>query len=299
MQSMVVEVHDLKFHILHWPSKVATRQALCLHGLGYNAQFWRLVGPALAKAGIEVFALDARGHGLSDKPETGYDIATHSQDILSIARHLALKRPIMIGHSWGGVQALDYCANKTDHDPQPGGLVLIDGGFGQFDQIPGATWELVRDALSPPDWEGKTLADLQARLDKPDRRWNPQGEARQAFLANFAVHPDQTISPHLSLSRYQELLKDIWRYPTFSHFEQVDCPVLAIAVRSEPPVSIFDQAHQFFNQLGLQEAEKALEDVQIHWIETGVHEVPLHQPDLLVEYIFQFVRGLNETPVDE
>lgn len=291
MQSFYIEARNLKFHILHWSPKVASYQALCLHGLGYNAQFWRLVGPILASAGIEVFALDARGHGLSDKPETGYNIATNTEDILAIARMLKLERPILIGHSWGGTQALEYCVSRGEDDPQPGGLVMIDGGFGQFDQIPGATWELVRNALSPPDWEGKSLSELHARLDKPERRWNPQGDARQAFLANFAIHPDETISPHLSLEHYQELLSDIWQYPTFSHFEQVDCPVMIVAVRLEPPLDLFDQAHQFFNQRGVQEAEKAFDGAQIHWIDNGVHEVPLHQPVLLAKLIAQFVRN--------
>lgn len=293
MQSIYVKVHNLKFHILHWQPDAVESQALCLHGLGYNAQFWRLVAPILARAGIEVFALDARGHGLSDKPESGYDISTNTQDILAIAGQLKLKHPILVGHSWGGVQALDYCVSKTERDPQPQGLVLIEGGFGQFDQIPGATWELVRDALSPPDWEGKTLAELQARLDKPERRWNPQGEARQAFLADFTIHADNTISPHLSLEHYQKLLGHIWQYPTFSHLKQVDCPVLAIPVQLEPPLSLFDQAHQFFNQRGVDEITKALEDVQIHWIENGVHEVLLQQPELLADLIIQYIRSLN------
>lgn len=294
MQSLYLEVRDLKFHILHWQPKVVQAQALCLHGLGYNAQFWRLVAPLLAETGIEVFALDARGHGLSVKPQTGYDIATNTQDILAVARQLALKRPILIGHSWGGVQALDFCVARARQDPQPRALVLIDGGFGQFDQIPGASWDMVCSALSPPDWEGKSLAELQARLDKPDRRWIPQGEARQAFLANFVIHPDQTISPHLSLERYQTLLADIWRYPTFSHFKQIDCPVLALAVRLQPPLSLFDQAHLFFNQRGVQEAEKGLKEVQIRWIENGVHEVPLHRPEQLAELITHFTSSLDD-----
>lgn len=294
MQSMYVEANNLRFHLLHWMTEVVQAQALCLHGLGYNAQFWRLVAPALADAGIEVFAPDARGHGLSGKPNSGYDIETNTQDIRLITRQLRLKRPIVVGHSWGGLQALDYGVAMSKQDPQPRGLVLIDGGFGQFDQIPGATWERVRDALSPPDWEGKSLADLDARLDKNDRRWNPSGEARLAFLANFAIRPGQTISPHLSLDRFQQLLGHIWRYPTFSNFQHVDCPVLIIAVRLKPPLSVFDQAHQFFNQRGIEEAQAALDHLQIHWVENGVHEVPLHQPELLGELITQFVQSLDE-----
>jgi pimeloyl-ACP methyl ester carboxylesterase len=296
MNSIYVQVNDLQFHVLHWAPEETRAQALCLHGLGYNAQFWRLVGPILTNAGVEVFALDARGHGLSDKPGLGYDIKTNTQDIRGIVKWLGMVHLILIGHSWGGVQALDYCVARNEQDPPPLGLVLIDGGFGQFDQIPGATWELVRDALTPPDWEGKKLSELEERLDLPDRRWNPTGEARQAFLANFEIHPDQTISPHLHLDHYQELLSHIWRYPTFSNFEHITCPVMIVAVRLEPPLSLFDQAHQFFNQRGVQEAQKSLDQLQVHWLENGVHEVPLYQPELLGDLITEFVQELDANP---
>ena len=292
MHSEYVKVNELRFHVLHWRPDEVKLQAVCLHGLGYNAQFWRLVGPLLAAEGIEVFAVDARGHGLSDKPDAGYDIETHTQDLLALVRQLGIEHPLLIGHSWGGVQALDYCVARTQEDPAPIGLVLIDGGFGQFDQIPGASWDLVRDALSPPDWEGKPLSEIEARLSKSDRRWRPEGEARQAYLANFSVHSDATVSPHLSLSRFQEMLEHIWSYPTFDQFKYVTCPVMIVAVRLEPPLTMFEQAHQFFNQRGIEEAQKALNPLEIHWIENGVHEVPLHRPVRLSDLIIGFAQDL-------
>jgi pimeloyl-ACP methyl ester carboxylesterase len=295
MYSDFVEANGLKFHALCWRPKIVRAQAICLHGLGYNAQFWRLVGPKLASAGIEVYAPDARGHGLSDKPESGYDINTNTLDLQALVQQLGIQHPLLIGHSWGGVQALDYCIAQAQHSADPIGLVLIDGGFGQFDQIPGATWEQVRDALSPPDWEGKPLSELESRLSKPDRRWRPTGEARQAYLANFSVRSDSTLSPHLSLDRFQELLGHIWRYPTFEKFKFVACPVMIAAVRLEPPLTLFEQAHQFFNQHGIQEAQKVLDPLQVHWIENGVHEVPLHQPEQLSMLITQFVEELSSS----
>jgi pimeloyl-ACP methyl ester carboxylesterase len=293
MYSDYIEANGVRFHVLHWRPAVRKAQAVCLHGLGYNAQFWRLVGPILASEGIEVFAPDARGHGLSDKPEVGYDIDTNTQDLLALTTQIGLEHPLLIGHSWGGVQALDYCAARSESDPDPSGLVLIDGGFGQFDQIPGATWELVRDALSPPDWDGKPLSEVEARLNKPDRRWKPTMEAHQAFMANFLIHSDSTVTPHLPLERFQELLGYVWRYPTFARLEYVSCPVMIAAVQLEPPLTLFDQAHQYFNQRGIEEAQKALNRLQVHWFEDGVHEVPLHRPDQLGSLIVQFVEDIS------
>ncbi len=45
---------------------------------------------------------DARGHGLSQKPAKGYDIATMADDLVGLVEALELEQPILIGHSMGG-----------------------------------------------------------------------------------------------------------------------------------------------------------------------------------------------------
>ena len=47
-----------------------------VHGLSSNARLWDGVGERLRERGHSSAALDQRGHGHSDKPESGYDFAT-------------------------------------------------------------------------------------------------------------------------------------------------------------------------------------------------------------------------------
>ena len=49
----------------------------------------------------DVVIVDARGHGHSDAPETGYSPQDHVADIDGIIEDLALEKPVLIGHSIG------------------------------------------------------------------------------------------------------------------------------------------------------------------------------------------------------
>ena len=79
-----------------------------------------------------VAALDLRGHGESSRPEPGesvYDIETCADDVLAVAGAARFDRPIVVGHSMGGLIAL-ACATRDDAvraavlvDPAP----ILDG----------------------------------------------------------------------------------------------------------------------------------------------------------------------------
>jgi pimeloyl-ACP methyl ester carboxylesterase len=60
-----------------------------------------------------IAALDLRGHGESGVPEPGigvYEIETFADDVLAVAAAAGFERPIVIGHSLGGVIALECAA---------------------------------------------------------------------------------------------------------------------------------------------------------------------------------------------
>ncbi len=64
---------------------------LLLHGLASSARIWDLVAPTLAQD-RRVVALDQRGHGLSEKPDDGYDFASIVADDLAAVDALASGR---------------------------------------------------------------------------------------------------------------------------------------------------------------------------------------------------------------
>lgn len=70
-----------------------------------------------------VVAVDLRGHGASDAPKQEYTIEGFVDDIAWQCSQLGLQKPVVIGHSLGGVIALELCGRY----PELGcGLVIID-----------------------------------------------------------------------------------------------------------------------------------------------------------------------------
>ena len=98
------------------------RTIVFLHGFGGYAGQWIY---QLQKFSLEnrVIALDLRGHGLSDKPFSGYDMATSQSDLEKALEILKVNSPfILVGHSFGGALVTEFALNHPDRID---GLVLM------------------------------------------------------------------------------------------------------------------------------------------------------------------------------
>ncbi len=73
-----------------------------VHGYGMSSAVWEKVLP-LFPSNYKLFAIDLKGFGLSDKPETGYSCNELSDDIKAFLDALGFKRAVLIGHSFGGL----------------------------------------------------------------------------------------------------------------------------------------------------------------------------------------------------
>jgi pimeloyl-ACP methyl ester carboxylesterase/GNAT superfamily N-acetyltransferase len=298
MRSFVLVVGGLRLHGLRWDDLGRGRPALLLHGLASNARIWERVAPALAEAGIAPVALDLRGHGLTDKPETGYDMATVASDLCAAVRDLGLQAPILIGHSWGAGLALHLAASGLGEGNTPSAIVLVDGGISQLDDLPGATWERVSEVLAPPPLAGMRREDLLLRLSDPGRRWQPDPQSLDITLANFEVLPDDTVQPRLRRDHHMQLLRALYDSRTYEAFERVRCPTLVISARPPEPRRLEEEAHLLLKARGIERARESIADLQAVWMEDTVHDIPLHRPDELAETIVSFAveRGLNRPP---
>ncbi len=102
MESNFIEAKGIRIHYLR--SGGDKPQVLLLHGLTDNGACWTPVIEALAGE-YDCIAPDARGHGLSEAPATGYAPADHAADAAALIKALQLSRPAVIGHSMGGAVA--------------------------------------------------------------------------------------------------------------------------------------------------------------------------------------------------
>lgn len=85
---------------------------LC-HGFSDSGLCWTPVAQQL-EADYDVIMFDARGHGLSEAPETAYSSPTMAADLAGAIRVLGLDRPVVMGHSMGGFSTTLLAADYPD-----------------------------------------------------------------------------------------------------------------------------------------------------------------------------------------
>ena len=113
-----------RFHFLEWGAAEAPPVVL-LHGGHQSAHAWDLVSLSLARH-FRVLALDQRGHGDSEwARDVDYSNHTMSLDAEAFIAALGLDRPVLIGHSMGGRNAMLLAHRAT---VALRGLVIVDIG---------------------------------------------------------------------------------------------------------------------------------------------------------------------------
>jgi len=96
-----------------------------IHGWCCNQSMWGDQIEAFAP-NHRIIAVDLRGHGQSDKPDQDYDIAGFADDMGWLIKEIGLDRPVLIGHSMGGVTALKLV---REHPDIARAAVFVDAGI--------------------------------------------------------------------------------------------------------------------------------------------------------------------------
>lgn len=289
MTSSYLFINQNRIHYLHWNRAGEQPALIFLHGLASNARIWEKVVPHLEQAGHPCYAPDTRGHGLSDKPDSGYEFDEILKDTASILQTLQLERPWIIGHSWGASLAVDYASRVRVGPFAPAGIILVDGGMIEMKAIPSATWEGTRQRLTPPRLAGTPVQDFIERLQTWNSDWGPDEQAISIILSNFEISEQETISPRLSLDRHMQILAAMWEFPTFERFAQVRCPVLVIPTRPKLPVPDEQKPFLAAKQQGIERLKQINPSAQVQWFVDTIHDIPLQRPEQLADAIEAFV----------
>lgn len=148
-----------------------------LHGFTDSGLCWRPVAQAL-ESEYDVVMIDARGHGRSSGPDTGFDVEHLAEDALGVIFALKLDRPHLIGHSMGAHTAAMIAKYHPD---------------------------LVRSlVLEDPPWIGLTLSSipelsarhlqLQEQIQRSLKAQSPTARIQQAREGNPTWSEDELIA---------------------------------------------------------------------------------------------------------
>jgi pimeloyl-ACP methyl ester carboxylesterase len=173
------------------------RDLLLLHGGADNIETWGELVPRL-RPNFRIAAYDARGHGRSPTPEE-VSVAQLVDDVFAVADHLGLERPVLVGHSMGGINALLAAA----HEDRFSGVValdavprwwsrpnLTDSEFEEIGRMRGVGWfgtaEELEQQIARLE-ERQQHADLIAAVFRRNHVLDGDGLLRRRPVAHYAL----------------------------------------------------------------------------------------------------------------
>jgi pimeloyl-ACP methyl ester carboxylesterase len=118
-----VNVNGIRLHYLDWGGK--GEAVLFLTGFGDSAHIFDDLAPQFANQ-FRVLGLTRRGHGQSDKPETGYDTATRVDDIRQFLELIEINRATLVGHSLAGDEMTQFAGSYPDRLHK---LIYLDAAY--------------------------------------------------------------------------------------------------------------------------------------------------------------------------
>ena len=186
---------------------------------------------------LQVLYFDLRGHGRSDRSSAEFwNMRTWADDLRRLCDALGLRKPVILGSSFGGDVALTYAALFPGH---PGGVILANTTGGHrdeprvteaFGRLGGPDAAAIIERIFAADAEDlEVLAELQAEFNRvcyPLYSATPGwAEESRQFLARMIRNPD--VASHYSSHEVKSF--DPWTL-----IGAVRCPVLVLAGEDDP-----------------------------------------------------------------
>jgi len=257
--------------IVEWapPDGAAEYPAIvAVHGLASNALLWRGAAEELVALGHRTVAVDQRGHGRSDKPDGGYDMATVAADLARLLESLrddGINRPVLAGQSWGGNVVVELAHDRPD---LVRGIVAVDGGFIRLrDHFTG--WEACAEALRPPPIAGTPASDLRGWMRRSHPDWPESGI--DGTMENMEHLDDGTVRPWLTLERHMAILRGLWEHDPIERLGATEVPVLFVPAVGDGPRS--DRTRD-----AAMRAAAAAPCARIEWFEGADHDLHAQMP---------------------
>ncbi len=125
-----VSARGARFHVQQLAARHGARRlahpVVFIHGLGIDnlSSFYYTLANPVAHLGASVTLYDLRGHGLSERPRTGYRVTDSVADLAALLATLGIEGPVhLVGNSYGGTVALSFAMTYPE---QVASMVLIE-----------------------------------------------------------------------------------------------------------------------------------------------------------------------------
>ena len=258
--------------VWEWPGDPP--DTLLMHGIGNYGRYWDLLADEVAGR-LRLVAPDARGHGDSPRPSTGYAPADFVDDAVRVIDAKTSGRVVVVGHSMGGYHAVALTLAQPQH---VAGLVLVDVGpkseptglgraqrltLGRPDRFADEAAALAYLHETSPGYSDAVYANRMAwvfRRDGGALVWKSSKDALRQILENTASRS----------------WPDVW-----ARLGEITVPVLIVRGTRSPSFAA-ETAQQMI---------ATLPQAQVIALDAG-HNVALEQPKALADVVTQFTSAL-------
>ncbi|MFO0881126.1 MAG: alpha/beta hydrolase [Gemmataceae bacterium] len=254
-----------------------------VHAVTSNLAVWMFIG-LLDTLGQEfrVTAYDLRGHGLTETPPDGYTSADLAEDFAALHEALQLGPAYLVGHSFGGVVALEAALRYPDRVK---GVIVADSyfpGLAAFEpNLPDASvWLDLRGVFGAaglelgPRVDFETLFEVVARLTPEQRKviHKQMGPASARWLAGLPRLADTTCGRDL--------------------FAVAGLTAQRICSVTQPVVALYDEYSPFLATCRF--LEENLADCTVDMVPGAKHLAPVQNPTGFVERVQKHLRQLRD-----
>ncbi len=214
-----VAVDSVSLAVAEWPGPARGPAVVCIHGLTANHTCWASIADVLSPA-HRLIAYDLRGRGDSDKPDTGYSLERHAEDLRGLLDHFGLAKAVLLGHSLGANIALRFAAK---HPGRVSRLVLVDGGL----DVRAEVLDSLRPAVDRLGVEFPSLdmfLGFVRMLPMFEGRWNDYLE--RYFRYDVEELPSGTVRAKAAKHAIEEEIASLARERLWVWHHQVKAPTL-------------------------------------------------------------------------
>jgi 2-succinyl-6-hydroxy-2,4-cyclohexadiene-1-carboxylate synthase len=233
MQEMRVKVNQIELQIREYEQEGDA--IVFLHFGGANLMMWQRIIPYFQDR-YRLLLVDLRGHGKSDKPETGYHIDEMASDVVGVMQHLKLERAHIIGSSLGAEVGLSIAANYPEKVislvcegalySEYGPYGIWEGSETDFEEHVASQLEKVRNTPETVFPSDDALVDDRREILEKYGWWNKYVEAVERYGAYKVDEGKYTRG--MGKQATENYMKYYFQYRFENYYRKVKCPLLML-----------------------------------------------------------------------